>query len=133
MKLFKQLAVIVAGSIAFASCQKHDDTPAQPNKLTIDINTLQDGQSFKTGDTLKMQGLISYITQLHGYEMTLKSKSTGKELFYYYEHSHSDKVSINQSWVDTLSHADTLQFILTAEIDHDGNQSSKQLTFTSQP
>lgn len=133
MKLLKQLTVIIAGAIAFASCQKHDDTPAQPDKVVITITSLQDGQAFKKGDTVKMQGLISYVSQLHGYEMKLMSKKTGKELFYYYEHTHSDKVSFSQNWVDTLSTADSLVLTLTAEIDHDGNQGAKQLILTSQP
>lgn len=133
MKLLKQLTVIIAGAIAFASCQKHDDTPAQPDKVVITITSLQDGQAFKKGDTVKMQGLISYVSQLHGYEMKLMSKKTSKELFYYYEHTHSDKVSFSQNWVDTLSTADSLVLTLTAEIDHDGNQGAKQLVLTSQP
>lgn len=133
MKLLKQLTVIIAGTAAFTGCQKHDDTPAQADKVVINITSLQDGQAFKKGDTLKIQGLISYISQLHGYEVKLTSKKTNKELFYYYEHTHSDKVSFNQSWADTLSTADTLILKITAEIDHDGNQGSKQLTLTSQP
>lgn len=133
MKLLKQLTVIIAGVAAFTSCQKHDDTPAQADKVVINITSLQDGQAFRKGDTLKIQGLISYISQMHGYEVKLTSKKTSKELFYYYEHTHSDKVGFSQSWVDTLSTADTIMLTLTAEIDHDGNQGTKQLTLTSQP
>lgn len=132
MKLLKQFTVIVISLMA-TSCQKHDDTPAQPDKVVIDITSLQDGQTFKKGDVIKMQGTISYISQLHGYQLTLKNKETGKEIFYHYEHTHSDKVSFNQSWTDTLSLPATIQLLLTAEIDHDGNSGQKELIINSQP
>lgn len=115
------------------SCQKHDDTPAQPDKVAIDITSLRDGQTFKKGDVIKMQGTISYISQLHGYQLTLKNKETGKEIFYHYEHTHSDQVNFNQSWSDTLSQPATIQLLLTAEIDHDGNSGQKELILNSQP
>lgn len=133
MKILNLFSTILLSATAFCSCQKHDETPVQPDKITIDITSLSNGESFRKGDTIKVQGTISYITQMHGFELTMKSKTTGKELFYYYEHVHSDNVSFSQQWADTLSQADSIQLLLTAEIDHDGNQSTKQLTFTSQP
>lgn len=133
MKFLNRFSTILFSTATLVSCQKSDDTPTQPDKVTINITSLQDGQQFKKGDTVNIRGSVSYISQLHGYELTLKSKSTGKELFYYYEHAHGDNVTINQSWTDTLTQADTIQLILTAEIDHDGNQSTKELSLKSQP
>ena len=48
-------------------------------------------------------------------------------------HSHSDKITVEEYWTDTLSNTTNLNLVLTAVVDHDENQKIAKVAFKSQP
>ncbi|MBS1771341.1 MAG: hypothetical protein JST82_00685 [Bacteroidetes bacterium] len=130
----KQSALfMILTCILMVSCQKKDDTPAQPSSIVINLSAPSDGHIFRKGDTVFMKASVSYISQLHGYELSIKNKATGESLFYDYQHTYTDKFDINKYWVDTVNSNIDMKLELTVQIDHDGNQSTKELSLKSQP
>lgn len=134
MKQHIQIAIIAFSIIGVLSaCQKKDDTPAQPAKVVINVSSPANGQLYRKGDSVYINASVSYISELHGYELQLKNKNTGALLYATDEHVHSDAFTIKEAWLDTLSAATDLQLEITAEIDHNGNGSQTEIEFKSQP
>ncbi|OSZ79593.1 hypothetical protein CAP35_15490 [Chitinophagaceae bacterium IBVUCB1] len=131
MKLLKQFTVILVCTM-LVGCQKDNNKP-QPDKVQISVSSLYNGQVFRKGDTIHIDGKISYISSLHGYSIVLKNKQLNKELFTHYEHTHSNEVPFSKSWVNTLADSTDLFLVITGEIDHDGNNGTKELNLVSQP
>ena len=119
--------------IALCSCQKKDTTPVQTDKVSITFNSPAEGQVYHKGDTIIINAAVSYISELHGYELKLIDKSNNQTLFMTDEHSHTDKFNISTVWADTISAATTLKLELAVEVDHDGNTSTKEINLQSQP
>ncbi len=134
MKQHIQIAIIAFSIIGVLSaCQKKDDTPAQPAKVVINVSSPVSGQLYRKGDSVYINASVSYISELHGYELQLKNKNTGTVLYASDEHVHSDAFAIKEAWLDTLSTATDLQLEITTEIDHEGNSSQAEIEFKSQP
>jgi hypothetical protein len=125
-------SIIIFILAGVSACQKKDTTPAQADKITIDLTNPKDGQVYHKGDTVKMQAAVSYISELHAYEMSIKNKTTNEVVYDVYEHVHSDKINIDTWWVDSVSVATELKLELTVQIDHDGHETTKEITLHSQ-
>ncbi len=130
----KQLISFILITIlaTMSSCQKKDTTVAQPDKVVITVASPANGSIYRKGDQVVINAAVSYVSQLHGYSLKI-TDSTGRELYYYDEHVHSDKVDISKTWTDTLSSNTGLQLEIIAEIDHNGNENKTQISFQSQP
>lgn len=109
--------------VVFASCQKAtNDVPANPSKLAIKLYSPTDGSRLRQGDTLYLKADVSYVTELHGYEIEMTDSATGATVWSADAHQHDDHFSIDQRWIDTLNRPATLRLNLSVEIDHDGNR-----------
>ena len=86
-------------------------------------------QIIHNGDSLSISADVSYISELHGYEVKLTNSQTGAVLFDDDQHVHDDHFSIRESWLDTFSAPATLNLLITVEIDHDGNEAKKEVVF----
>jgi hypothetical protein len=122
--------IVLAGLL---SCQKKDTTQAQPEEVSITVSKPTPQQVYKKGDTLFIQAHIAYISQLHGYIARIYNDSTKALLFEKEGHSHSDKIDVNEYWVNTLDMKATLKVELTAIIDHDDHQKTTSVNVISQP
>lgn len=131
MKLFATINGLAL--VVFCGCQKKDTTPVQTDKVSVAISSPVEGQIYRKGDTVKINAAVSYISELHGYELKLINKSNNQELFMTDQHSHSDKYNVSAIWVDTLTSATTLKLELVVEVDHNGNTTTKEINLQSQP
>jgi hypothetical protein len=130
----KLLLISFAATIAaYTACQKKDGTPVQPDKIAIDIKSPNNGSTFEKGDTLYINADVSYPSQLHAYEVSIKNNNTNDVVFDEYQHVYTDKFSINTSWVDSLQEETDLTMQVIVQIDHDGHQSIKELSLHSKP
>jgi len=121
------IAAICAATLLFAACQKKDTTPVDPSKVNIALMQPYDGQVYHKGDTVFVKSTVTYNTELHGYELSIADSATGTTYYSLDEHIHDDHFDISEYWVDTLSSPATLQFSMTVEIDHDGNEVTKNV------
>lgn len=85
------------------------------------------GTSLRLGDTLRLNAAVSYISELHGYTISMTDSATGAMLWTKEAHVHDDQFTIAEQWVDTLSRPAVLRLNLSVEIDHDGNEADTTL------
>lgn len=129
----KQRNIGILAVLLLAACQKQDDTPVQPSMVVTSITSPYQGQQLHKGDTLNIEADINYISKLHGYVLRVINQNTNDVLYITEEHEHSDKFSIREKWVDTLSAPASLMLQITTEITHEGDTSISKLMFSSQP
>jgi len=123
--------VLIAGSIL--SCQKKNETTADPAKVTINITSPAKGQVYHNGDSVSINADITYTTELHGYEVKIIDTSTGFVVYDQTEHVHDDHFSIRYTWADSVTKQTGLKLSIITAIDHDGNTAGKDVYFQYQP
>lgn len=135
MKSKKQLITIISASVVLltAACQKKDETPVQPDEITVNIVSPTNGQTVKYGDVLDINATVSYISQMHGYLVRIVDKDNGKVYYETEGHVHGDYFIVTEKWKDTVQHDVNLQLQLTAIIDHENNNKTEEVSFKSQP
>lgn len=119
--------------LLLSACQKKDDTTPQPDKVAISIQSPSAGQVFSKGDTIRINAQIEYISQLHGYLIEIKDSATKKLVYSTEGHTHSDRIEIQEKWVDTLTGTQHLVMEIAAIIDHNENKTTATRYFSSQP
>lgn len=124
---------LILTSVILSSCQKNNNVPAQPDKVTVNIISPAANQQYKKGDTLQLKAEVSYISQLHGYQVRVINAANGTVVYDLDGHNHSDKFSIDEKWVDTFSAAAELKVQFIAIIDHDKNTTTQEVQILSQP
>lgn len=129
----KQVSTAALALLLLAACQKNDETPVQPSKVTIAITSPYEGQTVKKGDTVSIEASISYISRLHGYVVQVVNQNNNEVVYTAEEHEHSDHFSISKKWVDTLSVQAPLTLRITTQLTHEGDTTVRQLLFKSQP
>lgn len=125
----KQSILFITIILFTISCQKKDSTSPDPAKVSIGISSPTKGQVFRIGDTVKMTATVSYLSELHGYEIKITDSATGNVLFDADEHVHDDHFDIAQTFVYADTVAATMKLELTVEIDHNGDQKDTSLYF----
>ena len=116
-----------------AGCQKKDSTPVEPSSISIDLSNPTEGQVYRKGDTVFVNAVVSYATQLHAYELSITKDTSNTNVFYEYKHVSTDKFTISSYWVDTLASATDLTLKVMVQIDHNGNQRFIKTTLKCQP
>lgn len=119
-------------SLIFLSCQKKDIDGFESSELKINISKPFETQVFKKGDTVFITGNSSYISQLHGYSLTIRNKASNEIYLNSDNHLHDTSININTFWVDTLSQNADLVLNFTVEADHDGHEGVKEINFKSE-
>lgn len=123
--------ILALGVTTIFSCKKDDDVqPTETAKLTITSPTMH--QTYHTGDTVRIAGTATNETNLHGYRIAILN-SSNDTLFNAEDHVHSISLDINESWVDTVTMAQELKVIVSAEINHDGDEIKKEIPIMVQP
>jgi len=124
------IIILLAGIL---SCQKKETVvTTEPGALQINISSPSEGTIVKKGDQVAIKADISYISQLHGYIVQI-TLDDGTIVFETEGHAHSDKITVEEYWNDTLSYEANLNLLLTAVVDHDENQKIAKVAFKSQP
>lgn len=133
MKNSQLIIPITVMAVSISSCQKKEEVPAQPDKVDIEITSPKADLVYHKGDTIKIAGTATYVSQMHGYTVAIYKKGSETPLYEGSEHTHGDKLAIEEHWVDTLSESSALTLKVNVIIDHDNNTSTKELDFSSQP
>lgn len=121
--------VLLAG---FLSCQKKAEMPTTTDEVVMVITSPQAGKIYKQGDTVNINGSISYKSQLHGYIARIYDQD--RAVVYETEgHTHSDNLSIHEAWVNTLNYSTNLSLEVITVIDHNENKKTVKVDFKSQP
>lgn len=132
MLRIKILSITTIILTAFTACQKSNTVEAQPEEVSMSITSPESGKTYKKNDVVNIKAEISYISQMHGYTVEIQDE-TGKTVYQNEGHTHGDKITINETWTDTLSGNHELTLILDAIIDHENNTKQMKVNFKSQP
>ncbi len=135
MKNKKQLITLISAGLILlmAACQKKDETPVQPNEVSVDIISPKQGQTYKYGDVVDINATVSYITQMHGYIIKIVDETNGHVYFETEGHVHGDYFVVTEKWQNNIQHDVQLKLQLTAIIDHENNNATAEVSFNSQP
>lgn len=126
------ILVLIALTVTSYSCQKKDIDVADKDKLSLQISKPVEAQVFRQNDTVWIVAKASYVSQLHGYALQLTDTANKTVYLDITEHVHGSSFDIDTFWVNTAKAGSTLQLQLTAEMDHDGNEKTETVHFTSQ-
>lgn len=126
------ILVLIAFTVTSYSCQKKDIDVADKDKLTLQISKPVEAQVFRQNDTVFIAAKASYVSQLHGYALQLRDTANKTVYLDITEHVHGSSFDIDTFWVNTAKAGTALQLQLTAEMDHDGNEKTATVHFTSQ-
>ena len=120
-------------AVGLTSCQKKDTTVATAEDVRISITSPQEGNVYKTSDTVSIAATINSNNQLHGYIVRVKEVSTEKILYETEGHAHDGNLTVKEYWVNTLTYNADLVLELIAVIEHDENTKNAKVGFKSQP
>ena len=110
-----------------ASCTKHAGDIEEPvPTATITFAQPTQGAVYKTGDSVRIQGVAIGSAVMHGCQIAIR-KAADTSVIYYEEHvhDHNDTITINHAWKNTLATATDLQVDVTVVLDHDGHTATK--------
>jgi hypothetical protein len=132
------LATFIVGS--FIACKKEDDdnntttpTPTPTPVASITIHEPEEGQMFHLDDTVHVDIHITADFEMHGYEAWIINESAGDTVWTADVHDHGDSFEVHGEWiVDVTDHSD-MKLKVSAEIDHDGNKTEKEVHFHCHP
>jgi hypothetical protein len=128
----KHVTLITLLSMALYSCQKNNST-ISPDEVKITVNSPQSGQTFYGGDSVYIKANVRYNAELHGCEVKITDTATGLILFDNAQHTHNSQFDINNSWAQPVTKATPLRVTITAYVDHNGTQVSKNIDIVLQP
>lgn len=118
--------------LCLLACQKNDTVPFDSSKLTMAINQPFAAQIFKKGDTVFIAATANYISELHGYEISIIDTATQNVYFDLDEHVHAASFNIDTFWVDTLNLNAFMQLKFDVEANHEGHGATKSVFFQVQ-
>jgi hypothetical protein len=124
---------IYAAMVLFAACQKKADMVPDASKVTMDIQSPNPGQTFRSGDTVYIKAGLIYQGELHGYEVKIVDTASGFIVYDNARHVHTDRFDINDKWVCTTTQPSGLKLIIIANIDHNGEVAQKEMMFEINP
>jgi hypothetical protein len=124
---------ICSGSLLFFSCKKDDDNDhATPVPPTFVVTSPGINQNYQMNDPIKIQVDIKSETQMHGYKMAIL-KQNGDTVYFKEDAKHGIQLSINETWVNTLTDYNELKLRIAVITDHNDNTATKDISFKTWP
>ena len=134
MKKFIMLllpAIALFSLVALNACKKDDHDHG--NEATIEITSPTEGQQFHNGETVTIKATLTGKETLHGWKIEIRKKSDGTVLFSDDDHDHATTLTVEKTWVNTMTDHTALIVEVFAQVDHDGAMSSKPVNSHAHP
>lgn len=134
MKKFIMLllpAIALFSLVALNACKKDDHDHG--NEATIEITSPTEGQQFHNGETVTIKATLTGKETLHGWKIEIRKKSDGTVLFSDDDHDHATTLTVEKTWVNTMTDHTDLIVEVFAQVDHDGAMSSKTVNIHAHP
>lgn len=129
-------ALILGLFFVFSGCDDNDDEPVTPTDPVVSFNfsSPEAGQTFSKGDTVFINGSISFENDMHGYEVSLINSSHGDTVvFNKHEHMDGKQFHIHEHWVNNVDHHSDMKLQIDALTDHAGTKETKTVSFHCHP
>ena len=125
-----RLSFLIPLLFLLAACTK-ESVPA--NEVAFVIGSPLEGQMFHQGETVPIKATLTGKESLHGWAIEIRKKSDGVVLYEKSLHTHGLSLSIDESWTNNLTEHTDLVLEVFAQLDHDGNKTSKTVNFHAHP
>lgn len=125
----KKYSLIIISLLLITGCQKKSNVTPDAANVSITLTSPQEAHTYAPGDTVHIVATVSYPSELHGYELKITDSATGNIAYDMAEHVHNDHFDIATSFVYSDTMAKTYQLSLSVEVDHNGTEAVKQVSF----
>jgi hypothetical protein len=136
-QVFSFAVLLGLGTIfTLTSCKKDEEeatvvTPT-PTAL-ITINEIEEGHTYEMDDTVHIDIDITADFEMHGYDAWLINETAGDTVWSADLHDHGTSFHIHDHWVNNVADHSDMKLKVSAEIDHDGNTTVKEVHFHCHP
>ncbi len=136
MKKIHKTTLLLAAllTIGFTSCTD-DDKAVTPDIPLVEFtfNQPEAGKMYGKGDTVYINGTLSWENELHGYEITLTNVSADSTVFSAHGHEDAHTIYIDKLWVNNVTAHSDMKLTINALTDHEGAKESKEIMFHCHP
>jgi hypothetical protein len=130
--ILSRMLLLGVALLPFLATGCHQDEAAGTNTAQVTIHNPMENDVVAPGATLEIHATVVGQDALHGYELFLRNKATGVNLLALNEHAHGSTIDIHEEWVNTVDETSELELELIVTLDHEGNTTSKKVTFQAQ-
>ncbi|MFN8698428.1 MAG: hypothetical protein ACK500_06665 [Flavobacteriales bacterium] len=137
ISFFLSLALL-STAVVFSSCKKdeeqqEDTTPTPTPQAVITINDPLPNAMFSLNDEVHIDVDITASFEMHGYMVELINETSGEVVWTTDAHDHGNSFHIHDHWVNNVTDHSDMKLRVTAELDHDGATTVKEVHFHCHP
>ncbi len=128
---------LLSASAIFTSCKKDEEqeepTPTPTPQAVITINEPLANAMFNLNEEVHIDVDITASFEMHGYIVELINETSGEVVWSADAHDHATSFHVHDHWVNNVTDHSDMKLKVTAELDHDGNISTKEVHFHCHP
>jgi hypothetical protein len=132
MKLFYSITTL----LLLTACSKHkgDFVPEEDSipAASLVFSQPDAGASFRNGDTVRIMAQAISSETIHGFDVAIRKAGDTTLIWSTHIHDHNDTLHIAQFWVNDRTSAQSLEAVITLELDHEGHTLTKSAPFRVQ-
>ncbi|MBO6515234.1 MAG: hypothetical protein JJ975_01615 [Bacteroidia bacterium] len=133
---FKYLIALTLLLSVISSCKEDEEPLPEPETPVVMFNFADPaaGATYSAGDTVAINGMISFENDMHGYEISIINTShSDTVVFNKHEHMDGKMFHIHEHWVNNVMHHSNMQLKIEALTDHAGTRETKTINFHCHP
>ena len=113
--------------------EKEEETHTHPLSANINILSPTAGLTVDLGMSVALSATINAGFDMHGYEAYLINVTADDTVWSVDAHDHGTAFTITGEWINSVTAHSDMRFKVIANLDHDGNTSSKEVEFHCHP
>lgn len=129
MKVLKSVALFALLLFIGFACTHDESESEEPNIAEITINTPTDNGIFKEGETIFINIDAVGKLPLHDWHLKIVSKASNTTVFEQEGEVHKTNFHLETKWVAKTNVHTDMDLLFTVELDHEGNEETKKVTF----
>ncbi len=131
MKTFNKILIlaVIALTVSISSCKDDDVIPA----VEFDFSSPIVHSQYSLGDTVHIMGMISWESELHGYNLSIKNETKDSVVFTKHGHEDGNMIHVHAMWVNDVDGHSDMSLTIDALTNHDGAKETKVIHFHCHP
>ncbi|PCJ67224.1 MAG: hypothetical protein COA58_02590 [Bacteroidetes bacterium] len=132
MKNTLKTLLIATLIISLSACKDDESTPEPPAVNFLFADPISE-KAYGFGDTVHINGVITFDNELHGYELNIHSEHFDSTVHTVHNHEDGKTIHVHSHWVNDLTHHTDMTLTIDALTDHDGTKGTKVIHFHCHP
>jgi len=130
---------LIGFTTMLASCKKDKEDPKSPGgttpplTATITISSPAEGAMLDHGQELHIHATVTAGFEMHGYTLQIRRAADNEVVWTHHSHSHATSYTIHEHWTNNVDDHTNMILRVTAELDHSGTVSFKEVGFHCHP